>query len=60
MSYSFWRPQPWRPGALSLCPLATPLLKSLVTLTKLTGRAVVTYEVTEATASVKFVGSVKI
>ena len=26
MSYSFWRPQPWRPGALApLCPLATPL-----------------------------------
>ena len=26
MSYSFWRPQPWRPGALApLTPLATPL-----------------------------------
>jgi len=27
MSYSFWRPQPWRPWALApLPPLATPLL----------------------------------
>ena len=26
MSYSFWRPQPWRPGALAPLPtLATPL-----------------------------------
>ena len=26
MFYSFWRPQPWRPGALTpSVPLATPL-----------------------------------
>ena len=27
MSYSFWRPQPWRPGALAPLPLATPLYR---------------------------------
>src|SRR6218665_288178 len=30
MSYSFWHPQPWRPGALA--PLATPLPTGHLTL----------------------------
>ena len=35
MSYSFWRPKPWRPGALApLSPLATPLSQNNVILFK--------------------------
>ena len=33
MSYSFWRPQPWRPGALApSASLATPLIAEVLTL----------------------------